>query len=184
MKNLLRVLVILLLLVAAAAVLVFGFAPGYVARTKNVTLNPPPYPVSTRAAELHQRLLIADLHSDSLLWNYDLNDRRDHNHEDVPRLIEGNVALQAFTVVTKTPRAMNIDRNSGETDNIFWLALAQRQPFENLSSLTKRALWQAARLHDYAAASGGKLTVIRSGRDLTAFLERRKPRWVEEGERR
>ncbi len=163
--------------IAAAFVLLagfFGFAPGYIARTSNKVIKPPPYTVSERAGMLHEKLLVADLHADSLLWNYDLNQRQTSNHIDLPRLIEGNVALQAFTVVTKTPRAMNIESNADKSDNIFWLALAQRQPLENLSSLTKRALWQAARLHQYANDSGGKLVVIKTKTDLSAFLERRK----------
>jgi microsomal dipeptidase-like Zn-dependent dipeptidase len=88
--------------------------------------------------------------------------------------LEGNVALQAFTVVTKSPRGLNIERNGGDTDDIFWLALAQRQPLENLSSLTKRAVWQSARLHEFAAKSGGKLVVIKTKIDLLQFVERRK----------
>ncbi len=166
-----------IVLAIAAGVLIagfFGFAPGYIARTRNEVVNPPPYTVSEPAKSLHERLIVADLHADSLLWNYDLNVRQTSNHIDIPRLIEGNVALQAFTVVTKTPRAMNIEQNSDQSDNIFWLALAQRQPLENLTSLTKRALWQAARLHAYSAESGGKLVIIKSGTDLKAFLERRK----------
>jgi microsomal dipeptidase-like Zn-dependent dipeptidase len=174
-KKLLKLsLSMIVIAIIGGAFVLFGFAPGYIARTKNVVLNPPPYVVSERARSLHAKLLVADLHADSLLWNYDLNQRQTSNHVDVPRLIEANVALQAFTVVTKTPRAMNIESNTSETDNIFWLAVAQRQPLENLSSLAKRALWQAARLHDYANASGGKLTIIKSKADLAAFLERRK----------
>ena len=58
---------------------------------------------------MHQRLLIADLHADTLLWNRDLLKRSDYGHVDLPRLVEGNVAIQAFTVVTKSPRNFNID---------------------------------------------------------------------------
>lgn len=161
-------------LVGAFVVWFFAVAPQQIARSKNEVIAKPPYDVSDRAAKLHADLFVADLHADSLLWNYDLNQRRTFNHVDVPRAIDGNLALQAFTVVTKTPRSMNIESNSDKTDNIFWLALAQRQPLENLSSLTKRALWQAARLHEYAAASGGKLVLIKTGSDLEAFVGARK----------
>jgi microsomal dipeptidase-like Zn-dependent dipeptidase len=47
---------------------------------------------------------------------------------DVPRLVEGGAALQAFTIVTKTPRGMNIERNTASTDNITLLAVAQLWP--------------------------------------------------------
>lgn len=174
MKWIARISIVGALLIIAFLVFFFGFAPGLIAHRLNVVINPPPYAVSERAKLLHETLTVADLHADSLLWNYDLNKRQTSNQVDVPRLLEGNVALQAFTVVTKTPRGMNIESNSDKTDNIFWLALAQRQPLENLKSLTKRAVWQASQLQKYAAESGGKLTVIKSKSDLAAVLERRK----------
>lgn len=174
MKWIARVSVVGVLLIAAFLAFFFGYAPGYIARSRNAVVKPPPYVVSDQAKSLHGSLIVADLHADSLLWNYDLNERQQSNQVDLPRLAEGNVALQAFTVVTKTPRGMNIESNSDKSDNIFWLALAQRQPFENLTSLTKRALWQASRLHEYAAESGGKLVVIKTKADLAGLLERRK----------
>jgi microsomal dipeptidase-like Zn-dependent dipeptidase len=121
------------------------------------------------------------MHADALLWNRDLNVYSAIAQVDVPKLIRGNVALQAFTVVTKTPRGLNIERNTDETDNIFWLSLTQRLPLENLFSLTKRALYQAKKLHEYAANSNGKLVVIENKRDLAAFVERRKTEQITAG---
>jgi membrane dipeptidase len=175
MKKFLKILaVVLVILIVGFLVFFFGFAPGYVEKTLNPVINKPPYPVSGRAKDLHEKLIVADMHADSLMWDRDLLEDAVVAQVDVPKLIRGNVALQAFTVVTKSPRGLNIERNTGETDNIFWLALAQRQPVENLSSLTKRALWQAAKLHEYAARSEGKLVIIKSKKDLSDFLERRK----------
>src|SRR5215213_5212934 len=175
MKKFLKIVaVILVVLLAGFLVWFFGFAPGYIADSRNEVINKPPYQVSEKAKLLHEKLLVADLHADSLMWNYDLNAKQKTNQVDVPRLLEGNVALQAFTVVTKSPRGLNIERNDDKSDNIFWLALAQRQPFENLSSLTKRAVWQAARLHEHAAHSNGRLVVIKTKKDLANFLERRR----------
>ena len=51
---------------------------------------------SPQALALHQRLFIADLHSDALLWNRDLLQRSDRGHVDLPRLQEGGVELQVF----------------------------------------------------------------------------------------
>ncbi|HYP51071.1 MAG TPA: membrane dipeptidase, partial [Pyrinomonadaceae bacterium] len=82
-------------------------------------------------------------------------------------------ALQFFTVVTKSPRNLNIEQNSPDTDNIFWLALAQRQPLANLSSLLKRAVYPAEMLHKYAENELGKFVIIKTKRDLAEFLERR-----------
>jgi len=170
-KILITLAVILLLLVGAF----FFVLPGQLAKRLNVALNRPPYLASERAVELHKKLLVADLHADSLLWNRDLLDRSDSGHVDVPRLIEGNVALQAFTVVTKTPYVwkMNIERNDDQTDNIKILAIAERWPAATWSSLAERALYQASKLRDAAARSGGKLTLITSSAELSSYLDRR-----------
>lgn len=175
MKKLLKILlVILAVLIISFLVFFFFFAASYTEKSLNPIVNKPPYQVSEKAKLLHEKLLIADLHADSLLWNRDLNEDSNFAQVDLPKLFQGNVALQAFTVVTKSPRGLNIENNTDESDNIFWLALAQRQPLENLSSLTKRALFQAANLHKYADESNGKLVVIKTKTDLKNFLERRK----------
>jgi microsomal dipeptidase-like Zn-dependent dipeptidase len=152
----------------------FFFLPGYVGRRMNATRGEQPYAASERAKALHKTLLVADLHADTLMWDRDLLKRGDWGHVDLPRLVEGNVAAQSFTVVTKTPRGMNIESNSGDTDNIILLALAERWPVTSWINLTERALYQARRLHEASARSNGKLVILRTGRDVTNFLERRK----------
>ena len=171
MKKFLVVIAILLLLGAA---IFFFVVPAQVEKGMNTVLASPPYTASEKSQELHKRLLVVDLHADSLLWNRDLLERATYGHVDVPRLIEGNVAVQAFTIVTKTPRNMNIENNDASTDNITLLAIAERWPFAAWGSLKERALFQAKRLHEFAARSGGKLTVIKSAADLNTYLERRK----------
>lgn len=162
-------LLVLLLLLGA-----FLAAPRLVDSQMNRTLHSPPYRVSERARELHRKLLIVDLHADTLLWGRDPLVHATRGHVDVPRLIEGNVALQAFTVVTKTPFGLNIERNTGRTDQIFWLWLAQGRSLSGLTSLTARALYQAATLRRAADNSGGRFVLIRTATDLAAYLERRK----------
>jgi membrane dipeptidase len=128
---------------------------------------------SPGVAQMHSGLLIADLHADSLLWNRDLNERHATGHVDLPRLIEGNVALQVFGAVTKTPKNLNPDRNDDSTDDIGLLALAQRWPPATWNSLRARALYQASSLHRAAAASRGQLVVIRTRSDLDRFVDDR-----------
>jgi microsomal dipeptidase-like Zn-dependent dipeptidase len=91
----------------------------------------------------------------------------------VPRLIEGNVALQAFTIVTKTPIGLNIERNSDRTDSITLLAIAERWPAASWTSLKERTLYQAGRLSNAAARSNGQLTIIKSAADLDEYMKRR-----------
>jgi membrane dipeptidase len=171
-KKILITLALVLLLVAGAF---FFVVPAQLEKRLNVTLNPPPYLASERAVELHKKLLVADLHADSRLWDRDLLEHASRGHVDIPRLIEGNVALQSFTVVTKTPYVwkMNIERNDDTSDNITILAIAERWPASTWSSLARRALYQAKKLQDTAARSGGKFTLIRTSSDLSSYLDRR-----------
>jgi microsomal dipeptidase-like Zn-dependent dipeptidase len=167
-------------LIIVAVILLVGLAvfffilPPYLEGSMNATISPPPYSASDRARELHKRLLVVDLHADSLLWDRDLLKQGTRGHVDVPRLIEGNVALQAFTVVTKTPRGQNIESNDDTTDNVTLLAIAERWPTATWGSLKERALYQARKLHDAAARSGGRFVIIKTADDLARYLERRK----------
>lgn len=51
-------------------------------------------------------LLLADLHSDTLLWGIDPWARRSGGHMDIPRLIDARVGLQVFGGPTWTPLPM------------------------------------------------------------------------------
>ncbi len=122
----------------------------------------PPFIASDRARALHERLWVADLHADSLLWGRDLLERGTRGHVDVPRLIEGNVALQVFAASTKSPRHLNIERNDDRSDDVILLALALGWPSATWRRLLPRALHMAARADAMAARSDGRLTIIRS----------------------
>jgi len=163
-------LVVILLLGGAAFFLI---VPGLADRKLNPVLFPPPYFASSRAQSLHKQLLIVDLHADSLLWQRNLLARNSRGDVDIPRLIDGNVALQAFTIVTKTPRGLNIESNDDKTDNITLLAIAGRWPISTWGSLKERTLYQASRLSDFAARSNGKFVLIKTSADLAAYLKRR-----------
>ena len=165
--------VALLVVLAAAAFLVF--APGYVERGLNPLRMPPEgWPVSPQAQALHDRLVIGDWHSDALLWDRNILDRADRGHTDVPRLLEGNVAVQVFTTVTKSPRGQNYDQNSAEAgDNITPLFMGQLRPLRSWFSLRERALVQAEALARAAEAAPDQLRLIRTRADLQAVLDAR-----------
>jgi microsomal dipeptidase-like Zn-dependent dipeptidase len=162
------------LLVVVGALAFFFVVPAAFERRVNGTRQSPPYNASERARALHRALIVADLHADSLLWDRDLLARATRGHVDIPRLVEGGVALQNFTVVTKVPFGANYESNSGDSDEITLLALAERWPVAAWRSLKERALFQARKLQDTAARSGGRFVVIRTRGDLAQFLERRK----------
>lgn len=160
-----------LIAVALAAFLIV--APGIVEKDMNrvVATKLPTVTDSTR--KLHATLQIADMHEDTLLWKRDVLERASRGHVDLPRLIEGNVALQVFSSVTKTPKNQNYDANSAETDNITMLAVAQLQPPRTWTSLLERSLYHAQKLERAAARSEGRLHVIRSPGELDALLAAR-----------
>ena len=175
MRRILKIaaVVIGLLVLAGVGFFFFGLAP-MVENAMNKVRETPPYSVSERAAALHKTLTVADLHADSLLFGRDLNRKGSYAQVDVPRLIEGNVTLQVFAVVSKTPRGLNIERNAADTDNITLVAVGNRWPIETWTSLKARALHQARVLKRFAAKSEGRLTIVETKRDLAAFLEKRK----------
>lgn len=171
-----RLVLTLLALALAAAVLVAVLGPAWIERRLNpVTDAGDKVAVSARAQALHDSLVIADWHSDALLWDRDLLKRADRGHTDVPRLAEGNVAVQVFTTVTKSPRGQNYDHNSAEApDNITPLFIGQLRPIPSWFSLKERALVQAEALNRAAEAAPDDLMLIRSAQDLQTLLEARR----------
>lgn len=169
-----RWLIALLLVVALAALAFFALAPGIIERGTNQIDGKPLPAVSERAKALHKTLTIVDLHSDTLLWKRDILDRATRGHMDLPRLEDGNVALQILASTTKSPKGQNYDANSGDTDNITSLVIAQLQPVRTWNSLLERSLWHAEKLHRAVAGSGGKLRAVATAADLDALLAARR----------
>lgn len=127
---------------------------------------PVPKPEDTA---FHQSLLVADLHADTLKWERDLLERADFGHVDVPRLMEGNVGLQVFAIVTSSPIRWpwrDCVRRGG-IDNAAVLAALQGRP---AFSTRARALHQVERFKDAAARSktgaGPELRLIESAEDV------------------
>jgi microsomal dipeptidase-like Zn-dependent dipeptidase len=156
-----------------AAIVVFAWLPEYVEKSRNRVSPSQNIEISAAAKKLHQSLFIVDLHSDSLLWNRDLAKKSKVGHVDIPRLIEGNIGLQVFSVVTKTPKNLNLLKNSDATDNITLLAFAQLWPPNTWFSLFERAEYQANKLHQIAKAKN-EFYVISNQEELTNYLLQRK----------
>lgn len=163
--------VIALLIIGAVGF--FGIAPGYVEASMNKVDGKPLPKVSAEAIALHKTLTIVDLHSDTLMWKRDVLERAERGHMDLPRLAEGNVALQVFSSVSKTPKGQNYDANGADSDNITLLAVAQMQPARTWSSLLERTLWHGQKLDRAAAASKGALVKVAASGNLDALLARR-----------
>ena len=166
-------------LIGVAVVLVGGvtvfflFAPGIVESSMNQVVEADLPEVEPETQALHESLRIVDMHSDTLMWDRDLLKRSDRGHMDLPRLQDGNVAVQVFSSVSKSPKGQNYDANTDETDNITLLTIAQLQPPRTWRSLLQRSLYHAERLEQAAADSDGRLVMIRAKGDVDALLAAR-----------
>lgn len=168
MANKVRVLRLPWLLLTALVLGVLAFftlAPGIIERSMNRIAGTGEWTVSVEAQALHDRLDIADLHADTLLWKRDPEALAKRGHVDLPRLHSGHVKLQVFSSVTKTPKGQNYEANSGDSDNITLLAIAQLQPPRTWGSLLERSLYHAERMR---SAKGFK--PVRTVQDLDALL--------------
>jgi microsomal dipeptidase-like Zn-dependent dipeptidase len=157
-------------LLVAAAWLTLGLGlEGLLNRIDPVSLPP----LSEQARTLHASSFVADLHADSLLFGRDLLRRGWLGHVDLPRLREGGVALQVFSLPTRVYFGTNIDRTEARGfDALTAAGIAKLSPTAWQSPM-ERALHHAARLAEFASASGGKLVLIRDRSDLARLRQAR-----------
>jgi len=151
-------------------------APPIVEKGKNKTRLPKPYKISKAAATLFSTLtFVADLHCDALLWNRNLTKEEAYGHVDFPRMQKGNVALQAFTIVSKSPAGQNFYKNDGDSfDMITALSIGQGQSVGTWFSLLNRAMYQCKKLDRFARRFDDKFIVVKSKSDFQTLLDRRK----------
>ena len=117
-----KILFGLLTVLLLAAIAFFGFGPGYFDKSMNKVTSAP---TVGSFPEYDSLPFVADLHCDMLLWDRNFFDQHEHGHVDLPRMQSANMAFQAFTIVSKTPRNMNIESNRGDTDQIALLSFVQ-----------------------------------------------------------
>ncbi len=166
-------LLVLALLVVVALGGLFVLGPGMAENSMNKIDGKPLIAVSEKAKALHRTLTIVDLHSDTLLWKRDLLSNSVRGHMDLSRLERGNVALQVFSSVTKTPRGQNYDANGANTDNITPLVFAQLRPPGTWTSLYRRSLYHAEKLHDAERRSDGALVPVADPAAINGLLAAR-----------
>ena len=174
---------LLITCVSAALLVAVGFCamPKVVDREMNAVAPASPFDPSPEARALFATLRVADLHADPLLWPRDLLAPIDYGQVDLPRLLDGNVAVQVFGVATQSPLGQNFERTKGDApDLVTALVVAQGWPVPTWTSRLERALQQSRLLHDAAERSDGRLVVVRTRDDLLRFLADRKesPRQV------
>ncbi len=150
----------------------FIFLPPFIEQKLNTVCIEPPYEVGDSAAQLHKRLFVMDLHADSLLFNRNLLESGRRGHVDIPRMIQGNVALQTFSVVTQVPFSYDVNGDA-RGDLVTWLGFFQLWPMDALFGKKARALYQARKLHGFVSDSKGRMALITSSDDLRDYMVRR-----------
>jgi len=173
-------------------ILCFGISGcTFLAKLSDELLNPVSSPgpyrdkIQEENLEFHNNLFVADLHADSLQWNRGLlrETPAEIGHVDLPRLLEGNIALQGFSVFTKIPLPyirvfsrpfFSFFYSDYSPDVASLLALVQFRSEDYRNSLMVRALEQAQRLHELDEHAGQQFTIIKSPEDLSDFIQRRK----------
>lgn len=166
-----KVALALLGLIAVAIVAFLIFGPAWFEKQTNMVDGKPLPEISAEAQRLHDSLMIVDLHGDTLLWQRKITDPVTYGHIDLRRMQQGNVGLQIFSSVTKTPRGQNYDSNSADTDNITMLAIAQLQPMRTWFSLLERQLYHAQKLDRAVKDSAGALAKISNVADVDGLVE-------------
>jgi microsomal dipeptidase-like Zn-dependent dipeptidase len=167
-KFIIGIVVTLLLLYYLTTLIV----PSLIDKDHNKIRVNPPYQVSNEAELLYRSLdFVADMHCDALLWRRNLLKDNEFGHVDIPKMLKINMGLQVFTIVTKSPKGQNFDKNSGDTDNITSLYLAQGRP---MRSLTKRTISQCEELYRFEKKSKEKFRVIDSSKDLQVYINDKK----------
>lgn len=174
MPKIYKLLIISILSILAFYVVATKIVAYFVDSDFNTVATLPPYKTTPQTRALYYSLpFIADLHSDVLLWNRNIERKHRYGHEDIPRMIDANLALQAFTIVSKTPKNLNFEHNDDKTDDITMLMFATGRPPSTWFSLKERALDQADELYQYAKVSRGRLRVITSQSELKKYIKDR-----------
>lgn len=152
-----------------------SMAPGIIDKKMNLVATAKLKPVSSQAEDVFHRLdFIADLHCDALLWKRNLNKNHDYGHVDIPKLIKGNVALQAFTIVSKVPYGINFQSNTASSDMLRLHSFAVGRNPMTWFSPKARVLSQCNELKKFAKRSKGNFRILYSSEDLKKYLEDRK----------
>jgi microsomal dipeptidase-like Zn-dependent dipeptidase len=138
------------LVLVTLGVLRYGVLP-YYDQKHNAVLVQGPYVTSAAARGFHEAAFVADLHADPLLWGRDLRQRYSRGHMDLPRLRDGGVDLQVFSVVS-------------DVSALLFIA-SLRSPAAWFSP-REQALAQAKELRQLAANS--PLTLVLRREDLSA----------------
>ena len=136
----------------------------------NPVSTPPPYEVDGPARALHERLIVADMHADTLLAARDPRKAAGYGHLDLPRLRAGHVGIQVFSIVTNMPWCPGHNECRRNPNLVALLDAAQNWPAEARTDDKARALYQAAKLRSIASDPAAGLVLLENAGDLARLL--------------
>lgn len=149
----------------------FGFVAEGIDRKSNTVSNK--NPLQGFKGNIEPLPFIADLHCDELLWDRNLLEESEHGHVDLPRMKRANMALQFFSIVSKTPKGINIESNPSDSDMNGLLSFGQLLPPRTWFSIKERAIYQCKRLAEFAKESNGRLEIVDTQSKLSNFADKR-----------
>ncbi len=167
-----KILIVLAVIIVIAAVFFFTYVPGYFDKKSNMVTTR--ISASDRMTWYDSIPFIADLHCDMLLWDRDFFEKHDYGHVDLPRMQKANMAFQVFSIVSKVPKGINIERNDDKSDQIALLSFGQLRPPKTWFSIKERALHQINQLREFASQSEGQFRVITNKSELQNLITDRK----------
>ena len=130
-------------------------------------------PVSEHARSLHHASFVLDMHADSALMGRDLLERSRFGHVDLPRLVQGGVGMQFFTIPTKVPYSRDIHTTREGDPDVLRLLGTIRWSSLRRTGLFRRAMVQVAEVRHAVERSNGDFVAIRTRKDLEALLDAR-----------
>ena len=166
-----KIFIVIAVFIVAVVIGFFSIAPGFIDKSMNTTIHGAS--PADKISWYDSIPFIADLHCDALLWDRNFLQPHDYGHVDLPRMQGANEAFQVFTVVSKTPRNQNYDKNTDETDQIALLSFAQLKSPADWFSVKSRALHQCEQLYEFASKSNGAFRVITNQQQLKQFIKDR-----------
>jgi microsomal dipeptidase-like Zn-dependent dipeptidase len=166
-----KILVYFMIVLLLATTGFFIFAPTIVDKSKNKVIlkvvDPP------RVSWYDSIPFIADLHCDALLWDRNLLKKHSYGQVDIPRMQAANMAFEVFTIVSKTPKGINIEKNDDKTDQVALLSFAQLRSPKDWFSIQSRALHQCEALYSTASRSNGVFRVIKNQTEMQEYIHDR-----------
>jgi len=138
----------------------------YLYRWANTSVLQPPYEISPAASQLHDTLLIADLHIDSAVHLVDFSEPQAHGHVGRDRLEAGGLSLMTLSL----PTEVSIARRRG-VNGMAIGGIVNGQPVDTWFSNFRRGQFFLQHIKNVIAANSDRMFLIDNREDLHTLIE-------------